>query len=227
MYSYLKQPKCRVCQYKDDSIVAAMDKDLLEEMPLAEALAKYGGHFVEKAFPLTAMVLHGHRRHLRRSVPSALLEIPDLSVSKENGSEPTNLARSEGFHNFLGTIQKNREMLDSLTQSAMDDLNVADEFLASAYSAKDRAMILAVRDKIRQSLAQFIEISKSLTTPEISVNIKGRDGDRVTELLVLFKQASDIVISDKQTKEQLFIELAKLIRRSSTLKDIFDNEKDK
>jgi hypothetical protein len=89
--------------------------------------------------------------------------------------------------------------------------------------------MLAVRDKIRQSLAQLIELSKTLVTPDISVQIKGKgDGaDRITELLVLFRQACDLTIADTGTKEVLFVELAKLIKRSSTLRDIFESEKDK
>lgn len=229
MYSYLKLPKCRVCQCKDDAIVSAIDKDLLEEMPLAEVLAKHGGHFEDRAFPLTPMALFAHRRHLQRAVPSALLQIPDLSASGSRGTESTSLVRSEGFDNFLGTVKKNREMLDLIVESATDDLTLSDEYLAGSYNAKDRAMMLMARDKIRQTLAQFIELSKSLVTPEISVSIKGNGdgGERITELLVLFRQACDNVISDQATKEALFSELAKLIRRSATLKDIFDSEKGK
>jgi len=228
VYSYLKLPKCRVCQLKNDDVVSAIDKDLLEEHQLAEVLATYGGHFPEKAFPLTALALFAHKRHLLKAVPSALLQIPDLSSARETGAETTSLARSEGFDNYLGTLKKNRDMLDLIVESATDDLNLSDEYLAGAYNAKDRAMMLMARDKIRQSLAQFIELSKSLISPDISVSIKGHgDGaERITELLVLFRQACDNVISDQGTKEAIFGELVKLIRHSSTLKDIFKSEKE-
>jgi hypothetical protein len=228
-YSYLKHTHCRVCQHKDDAVVAAIDKDLLEEVPLATVMSKYAGHFSDNKFPLVGAALFAHRSHLKRSVPSALLEIPDLSVSKIDSGEPSNLVRSEGFDNYLGTIKKNREMLDIIVSSATDDLNVSDEYLAASYGAKERAMMLAVRDKIRQSLAALIELSKTLVSPEISVQIKGRgDGaDRITELLVLFRQACDATIEDTGVKELLFSNLATLIRRSTTLRDIFDKEKDK
>ncbi|VVB50680.1 Uncharacterised protein [uncultured archaeon] len=227
-YSYLKLPRCRICQHRDDKVVAEIDKDLLEQMPLADVLSKYSGHFAEKAFPLTPMALFSHRRHLQRAVPSALLQIPDLSVP-QGSTESTSLVRSEGFDSFLGTVKKNREMLDLIVESATDDLSLSDEYLASSYSAKDRAMMLMARDKMRQSLAQFIELSKSLGVPEVSVNIKGTgDGaDRITEFLVLFRQAADNILVDTSLKEALFTELAKLIRKSVTLRDIFESEKDK
>jgi hypothetical protein len=224
MYSYLRLTKCRVCQAKDDELISAIDKDLLSEVPIMDVQAKYGGKFGK--IPLTAMSLYSHRKHIRRSVPSAILEIPDLSSAAETG-EPTSLARSEGFNTFLGTVVKNREMLDNLVSSAMEDLNASDEYLEDAYGAKNKAIILAIRDKIRDSLAGYIELSKTLTTPEISVAIKGQEGDRVTELLVLVRQAFEMVIADDHLREVFFNELARLIRRSTTLKDIFQAESQK
>jgi hypothetical protein len=226
MYSYLKIGKCRICEHPDDTVVSNIDKDLLNDVPMEEVYAKYAGHFKTRGKFLNSNSIFSHRSHLRRAVPSALLEIPDLSVAGTNTSlEKTNPERSKGFDSFLGTAAKNREMLDTLVSSAIEDLNSSDEFLELAVGPKNKALILSVRDKIRESLAGYIELSKSLASPEIAINIKGQEGDRVVELLVMVKQAFDNVVSDDSLKERFFNELATLIRRSVTLKDIFDREK--
>jgi hypothetical protein len=222
----MKLVKCRICQHPTDAVVADIDKELLSEVPLIDVLSKYSGHFTK--VPLTALSLYTHRKHLRRAVPSALLEIPDLSLVKSGGIEgQTTIARSTGFDTFLGTVAKNREMLDNLVQSAMEDLNASDTYLEEAYGPKNKAMMLAIRDKIRDSLAGYIELSKTLVTPEISVSIKGREGDRVTELLVLVRQAFETAVPDDHLREVFFNELAGLIRHSVTLKDLFKSESEK
>ena len=225
MYSYLKLARCRICQFRDDKIISEMDKDLLNEMPTLEVQAKYSGHFTDKSNPLTAPSIYSHRKHLMRAVPSALLEIPDLSKGTQGSTELTSPVRSEGFNDFLGTIAKNKEMLDNLVSSAMEDLNSSDEILESAFGPKNKAIILSIRDRIRQSLAEYIELSKTLSMPQIAVNIGGNEGDRVAELLVLVRQAFEKTIPDDNLRQSFFNELAVLIRRSTTLKDIFENEK--
>lgn len=225
MYSYLKVIKCRVCDHPDDTIVASMDKELLNETPVDEVLARFSGHFTNKSKPLTQMSLFAHKKHLQRAVPSAILEIPDLSANSTNTSlEKTNDARSKGFDDFLGTAVKNREMLDNIVASAMEDLNNSDELLEMSVGPKNKALVLSVRDKIRESLAGYIELSKSLTSPAMSVNIVGGDGDRVIELLVMVRQAFENTIQDAALREKFFNEMAFLIRKSNTLKDIFERE---
>jgi len=225
MYSYLKVSKCRVCEHPNDEIVASMDKELLNETPVDEVLARFSGHFTNKSKPLTQMSLFAHKKHLLRAVPSALLEIPDLSSNGNNTSlEKTNDTRSKGFDDFLGTTAKNREMLDNIVASAMEDLNNSDELLEMAVGPKNKALVLSVRDKIRESLAGYIELSKSLTSPSMSVNIVGGEGERVVELLVMVRQAFENTIEDPILKEKFFNEMAFLIRKSTTLKDIFEKE---
>lgn len=225
MYSYLKVSKCRVCEHTDDAIVASMDKELLNETPVDEVLARFSGHFKNKSKPLTQMSVYAHKKHLLRAVPSALLEIPDLSANSTNTSlEKTNDTRSKGFDDFLGTTSKNREMLDNIVASAMDDLNAMDELVELSVGPKNKAMVYAVRDKVRQSLAGYIELSKSLVSPSMSVSIAGGDGDRVVELLVLMRQAFENTVEDPVLREKFFNEMAFLIRKSNTLRDIFERE---
>lgn len=225
MYSYLKVIKCRVCEHTDDTIVASMDKELLNETPVDEVLARFAGHFTNKSKLLTRMSLYAHKKHLLRAVPSAILEIPDLSKNANNTSlEKTNEARSKGFDDFLGTTVKNREMLNNIVASAMDDLNISDELLEMAVGPKNKAFVLSVRDKLRESMAGYIELSKSLVSPSMSVNIVGGEGDRVVELLVLVRQAFENTVEDALLREKFFNEMAFLIRRSNTLKDIFERE---
>lgn len=225
MYSYLKVNRCRVCEHPDDNIVSSMDKELLNETPVNEVMARFSGNFTNKSKPLTQMSVYAHKKHLLRAVPSALLEIPDLSANSTGTSlEKTNGARSKGFDDFLGTTTKNREMLDNIVSSATEDLINSDELLEMAVGPKNKALVLSVRDRLRESLAGYIELSKSLVSPTMSVSIVGGEGDRVVELLVLIRQAFENTVEDPVLREQFFNEVASLIRKSATLRDIFERE---
>ncbi len=207
-------------------MVAKLDRALLEEAPIGDIIAEFGGHFNKSTQELTNMSAFAHKVHLQRAVPSALLEIPDLSGTLETSASPLAPAnRSEGFNHYLGTLLKNREMLDNIVASSMEDLNNSDKMLDRATSPQSQAMLLAVRDKIRNSLADLITLSKSLISPEINVNFTGKEADRVTELLVLIRHALVNTVPDVQIQEAVLMELASLIRKSQTLKDIFDQEK--
>lgn len=227
-YSYIRNNRCRACAHPNSDMIASMDKDLLNEVSLDDVQAAYAGHFTKKSEPLTLAVLYLHRKHLRRSVPSALLEIPDLSGGNtvgDNNVEKVDSKRGEGFSTYLGTVIKNKEALDVIVASTLEDLNGSDEILENAVGPKNKAMLLSIRDRIRQSLASYIELSKSLVTPEIGVTISGEQGDRVTELLVLVRQAFEETVPDESVREQFFSALAVHIRKSQVLKDIFLKEK--
>ncbi len=225
-YSYARLPQCRVCQHIDDAMVAKLDRALLEDALTGDIIAEFGGNFNKSTQELTSMAVFAHKTHMTRAVPSALLEIPDLSGTLETSSAPLASAnRSEGFNHYLGTLLKNREMLDNIVASATEDLNNSDKMLDRATSPQSQAMLLAVRDKIRNSLADLITLSKTLISPEINVNFTGKEADRVTELLVLIRHALVNTVPDVQIQEAVLMELASLIRKSQTLKDIFDQEK--
>jgi len=212
----------------EDAIVSELDKDLLEGMDLNTILYKYSGKFTDETKPLTRTSLYAHRKHIRRSLPAAILQIPDMGANSGYDGGPTNLARSEGFDSFLGTIEKDKEMVDILVDSAMEDLLKSDKVLHSAKGdVKNEALIISVRNQIRKALGEFIVLNKELTSPVLALNIGDTNKKLFIEFLIIVKNAAEASIKDIPVRDGFLLEITSRLRKSKEFKAVLEEERDR
>ncbi len=224
---YLMNGSCRVCALSSDKTVADLDKDLLEGMDINTILYKYSGKFSDPTLPLTRTSLYAHRKHLRRSIPSAILQIPELTnpLSKKSQTDFASPARSEGFDSFLGTVEKDRELLDVLVESAMTDLISSDALISE--DVKDNALVLSVRNTIRKALSEFIALSKEMANPSLPINVGDTNKKLFVEFLLIVKKAAELSIRDEKVLENFLLEITCQLRKSKEFKSVLEEESDR
>jgi hypothetical protein len=218
---------CRICSQAADKDVSEMDKDLLAGMDITSILYKYSGKFSDPAMPLTRTVLYTHKRHLRRSIPAAILQIPDMGSSK-GMTEPTSLVRSEGFDTYIGTSEKDKEMVDVLVNSAMEDL-ISSEALLNLFQAnpEDASTIMSVRNQLRKSIGEFIKLNKEMTSPVLSFNIGDTNKKLFIEFLLIVKKAAESSIADEESRANFLLEITSQLRKSKEFKSVLEEERDR
>ncbi len=217
---------CRVCELKEDETISKLDKDLLGGMEFDAILYKYSGKFSDPSTPLTRTVLYAHRKHLRRSIPAAILQIPDLG-SSSLPSEPASLARSQGFDSYIGTIDKDKEMVDVLVDSAMEDLLHSDALMASSLDVKDASLVMSVRSQLRKSLGEFVVLNKEMTSPVLAFNIGDTNKKLFIEFLLIVKRAAEASIPDEDVRSNFLLEITTQLRKSKEFKYVLQEEKDR
>jgi hypothetical protein len=223
---YSRIPACRVCQCPDDKAVSDMDSDLLNGLDLDTVLAKYSGSFTDPEKYINRTWLYSHRRHLRKSVPNSLLNLPDLSTG--NNSKLANPERSQGFDNYLGTVEKDREMVDVLVASALEDLNNSDEMVKlSKLNPQAYSMLLSTRDRIRDSLGKMMVLNREIVSPNVTFNIGEANNKLFIEFLLIIKKSSEASIEDKTVREAFIRELTNELRKSKEFKFLITEEKER
>jgi hypothetical protein len=219
---------CRVCALADDVVVSELDKDLLEGMDITTILYKYSGKFSDPLSPLTRTVLYSHRRHLRRSIPAAILQITDLGTSSKQSPEETNLVRSEGFDSYVGTMEKDKEMVDVLVNSAMEDLISSDSILTVALlNPQDASLVMSVRNQLRKSLGELLKLNKEMVSPVLSFNIGDTNKKLFIEFLLIVKKAAEASITDEDMKSNFLLEITSQLRKSKEFKSVLEEERDR
>jgi hypothetical protein len=222
------QPKgCRVCGNPDDKVISELDKDLLEGMEFNTILYKYSGKFSDPRTPLTRTVLYNHRRHLRKSIPAAVLQIPDLGSSATLANTVTNPIRSEGFDNYVGSVEKDKELLELLVNSALEDLVSSDALISDAADVQDSALVLSVRNQLRKSLGEMIHVNKEMTSPVLGLKIGDTNKKLFVEFLLVVKHAAEDTIKEETTLSNFLSELTSQLRKSKEFKYILDEERDR
>jgi hypothetical protein len=218
---------CRICTQVGDSVVSEMDKDLLSGMDITSILYKYSGKFSDPLMPLTRTVLYSHKRHLRRSMPAAYLQVPD-TLSSPGQTETTNLVRSEGFDSFIGTSEKDREMVDVLVNSAMEDLISSDVLMnLSQANPQDASLMMSVRTQLRKSIGEFIKLNKEMTSPALAFNIGDTNKKLFIEFLLIVKKAAEVSISSDDDRESFLLEITSQLRKSKEFKAVLEEERDR
>lgn len=213
--SYAKVPNCRICAHPDDTVISEMDADILGGVILPTVQVKYAHEFGDPAKPLSQVSLANHRFHLRASVKNALVGIPDLS-SGQSG-EIVSSKRSEGFDSYTGMLAKNRELLEIVVASAIDDLMDSDAMLKAATDSKGQAALLGARDGMRRSVVEVTKITKDLMDPAINV-LDGASNVALIELLKIVRTAAIKAIVDEEIRNSYFNELTTKIKRSKELR---------
>jgi hypothetical protein len=209
--------------------VAALDKDLLEGVNFNTLLIKYSGKFNDETKPLNRTVLYTHRKHLRRSIPVALLQIPDIGnhVLNKETTEVTTPERSSGFDTYLGTVKKDQELVDVLVNSAMEDLLHSDEMLAAARGAQDQSLVLSVRNQVRKCVGEFITLNSKMSTPELGMAIGDTNKKLFIEFLLIVKKSAEAAIPDEGVRDKFLLEITSQLRKSREFKYVLEEERDR
>jgi len=224
--AYIRFTNCRVCalQDKDHKAWSDIDFKLLEGVPLAQVLGEYAGLFVEpNKPPLTYIALSQHKKHLKSQVANNLLGLPDASSSNSNSQIVVNDG-TNGLISYVDELNRNKETLDKMLVSAEEDLVKSDEFLAAATTPKNQALLLSVRDNIRQSMVEISQKSLEAITPNLGP-LNSKDNPQVIELLMIVKKAMNLTIKDKDLREEFKNELSTQIAFSKELKWLNEDKK--
>jgi hypothetical protein len=223
--AYIRFTNCRVCALQDRDHKAWSDLDfkILEGVPLKQVLGEYAGFFTEPGKPLTFIALSQHKKHLKSQVANNLLGLPDASTSN-SASEIVINDGTNGLISYVDELNRNKETLDMMLASAEEDLIKSDEFLAGATTPKNQALLLSVRDNIRQSITEISQKSLEAISPNLA-NVNTKDNPQVIELLMIVKKAMNLTIRDKDLREEFKKELSTQISFSKELKWLNEDHK--
>lgn len=217
--TYIRFSNCRVCQFTGDRKVSEdLDFKLLEGVSIEDVLGEYSKHFTDPSKPLNFMSVQDHKNHLKKQVATNLLGLPSAPAGEYSKNEIiVGDDRSNGLDSYIALLNKNKETLDSLVRSASEDLMNSDGYLAQAGTPKNQALILSVRDNIRNSIADITARIQVLITPQIN-NVSSKNNAQVVELLMIVKKSANLSIRDKAVKESFMKELSIQIATSKELK---------
>jgi hypothetical protein len=189
---------------------------------------KYSGKFTDESKPLTYIALFAHRKHVKRSLPAGILGISDMGSSAGEPMGITTPAQSAGFDSYLGTVAQEKEMIETLVDSAFEDLTSSDEMLHRAKGdIKDEALIVTVRNQLRKALGDFITLNKELTSPTLALNIGDTNKKLFIEFLLIIKKVAETTIVNEEAKNAFFNELTIQFRKSREFKSILQEESER
>jgi hypothetical protein len=217
---YIKYTNCRVCQLQADrKVISDLNFKLLEGVPLEQVQGEYSQYFVDPQKPLNYHVLRRHKSHLKKQIANNLAGIPSIPGGEfdKNSIVISDDTKDLDFGSFIDFIKRNKEDLEALKISAMEDLETSDAYLAGAQTPKNQALILSVRDNIRNSVAAITEKIQELVTPQIN-NINDKGNAQVVELLMIVKKSALLSGMDKKVMESFLKELVLQIDGSKELK---------
>ncbi len=221
--AYYKFPACRICCLDDHKTVSDIDFKLLNGASVNEIIGQYGKFFIDKEKPLTYISVVGHRKHMSKNIGASLLGLPEAS-SIPSGAEIVVGDRAEGFDSYIENLKRSKETLDAMIASAFEDLNASDAYLAKSDTPKYQALMLAVRDNIRKSIANITQQIQETSAPNLN-QLNTRSDPRIVELLMIVKKAATLSIRDETVKKAFRDELTIQIAQSRELKWLAEDQK--
>jgi hypothetical protein len=219
--SYIRHSQCRICQCEDHKVVSDIDFDLLSNgLTIDQVLGKYGQFFGLQVAGLPTVKLNysavaTHRKHIQKNVAPSLLGLPE-ATDRVSG-ELVKGERAAGFTSYIEILRENKETLETLLQSAFEDLSLSDDYLLKAPNSKSQSMLLMVRDSIRKNIAALTKQIQETTSPQLN-NLNSKDNPQIVELLMIVKKAALLSIEDKKVRDMFMRELTTQIAFSKELR---------
>jgi hypothetical protein len=220
MSDYIKFANCRICQLDaDHKVKSDLDFKILEGTPIDQVVGEFSQYFTDPQKPLNYWAVQRHKSHLSKQVASNLIGIPSIPPSGEfdKNSIVVSDGKDTGLGSFIDFVLKNKETLDELKESAKEDLINSDVYLGQASTPKAQALILSVRNNIRDSIADITAMEQKLLTPQLG-NASSKNNAQVVELVMIAKRSAILAIRDKTVRESFLKELALQISSSPELK---------